>query len=548
MENDLIQAKLVNLEKLKALNVNPYPYKFDFSIKSTAFQEKYASLKNEEFSKVEKLSGRVMAKRSFGAIAFLKISDSAGMIQFFLRKGETPESVFKLLEAIDIGDIVGGEGKAYRTQRGELSIMVEKLTVLCKSILPLPEKFHGLQDIELRHRKRYLDLMMNPDVKEVFIKRSKIISAWREYLDTHGFLEVEIPTLQPTYGGASARPYTTMSNAWKSMFYLSISPELYLKRLLVGGYDKVYTVCKNFRNEDVDKTHNPEFTMSEFYWAYADLNDIMKLTEEMVEAIALKVNGTTKVNYQGVEVDVKTPWKRIKMIDALNKKAGIDAEKMSLSELMALAEKEGLEINADEKKKGLVIAELFEHFCEAELIQPTWVMEYPKETTPLCKPSRENPKDLIERTECYINGGEICNGYSELNDPVLQKQFFEEQKDQGKAKGENHPQDDDFLEAMGYGMPPAGGMGLGIDRLVMLLTNSATIREVIFFPQMKPESKQVESKQVEGKQVEGKQNETKQVEGKQEEKKQENKKEQNHSSKKETKQDSKKENTKKIKK
>jgi lysyl-tRNA synthetase, class II len=490
MDNDLVKAKKDNLRKLRDLKINPYPYKFLDSDKSTMLKEEFKELKNEEFGRDVSSAGRVIAKRSFGAIAFLKIRDSVGDIQFFLRKGETPEQPFSLMDVIDLGDIVGAKGKVYRTQRGELSVMVDSLEILCKSILPLPEKFHGLQDIEIRQRKRYLDLIMNTEVREVFIKRSKIISAWREFLDNKGFLEVEIPTLQPTYGGASAKPYTTQSNAWKSTFYLSISPELYLKRLLVGGYDKVYTVCKNFRNEDVDKTHNPEFTMSEFYWAYADLNDMINLTEQMVEFIALKVNGTTKINYQGVELDVKAPWKRIKMIDALNEKLKSDVRDMTIEELYDIALREGLEINADERKWGLLVAELFEHFCEAELIQPTWVIEYPKETTPLCKPSREDSERLIERTECYFNGHELCNGYSELNDPILQRKFFEEQKDQGRAKGENHPMDEDFLEAIGYGMPPAGGMGLGIDRLVIFLTNSATIKDVIFFPQMRPEERE----------------------------------------------------------
>jgi lysyl-tRNA synthetase class 2 len=391
---------------------------------------------------------------------------------------------------LDLGDIVGTKGKIYRTQRGELSILVNSLEVLCKSVLPLPEKFHGLQDIEIRQRKRYLDLIMNPETRDVFVKRSRIISAWKEFLDSKGFLEVEIPVLQPNYGGASARPFTTLSHAWKSNFYLSISPELYLKRLLVGGYDKVYTVCKNFRNEDVDKTHNPEFTMSEYYWAYADLNDIMKLTEEMIEFIALKVTGSTKVVYEGKEIELKAPWKRIKMLDALSEKLGKSVKTMSLEDLLDVARREKVEIEQDKMKWGLVVAELFEHFCEAELIQPTWVIEYPKETTPLCKPSREDAELLIERTECYINGHELCNGYSELNDPILQRQFFEEQKDQGRAKGENHPLDDDFLDAIGYGMPPAAGIGLGLDRIIMVLTNSSTIRDVIFFPQMRPEKKE----------------------------------------------------------
>ncbi len=489
MDNDLVKAKKDNLRKLRDKGINPYPYKFNISAYSTDLQSKFSSLKNEESGPDFNIAGRVMAKRSFGAIAFFKVADAKGTIQFFMKKDITPKEVFDLMEFVDVGDIVGGSGKVYRTQRGELSILVNSLQVLCKSILPLPEKFHGLQDIEIRQRKRYIDLIMNPEVRETFAKRSKIISAWREYMDSQGFMEVEIPTLQPNYGGASARPYTTVSNAWKSTFYLSISPELYLKRLLVGGYEKVYTVCKNFRNEDVDKTHNPEFTMSEYYWAYAELNDMINLTEKMVEFVAMKVNGTTKVTYQGKEIDFKAPWKRIKMIDSVNAKLGKDVNKMSLEELLEIAEKEGLEINADEKKWGLVVAELFDHFYEADLIQPTWVLEYPKETTPLCKPSREDPKKLIERTEVYVLGGELGNGYSELNDPILQRQFFEEQKDQGRAKGENHPLDDDFLDAIGYGMPPAGGFGLGIDRLVMYLTNSATIRDVIFFPQMKPEKK-----------------------------------------------------------
>jgi len=490
MENDLVKAKKDNLQKLKEKGINPYPYGFKVSSYAVNLAKDFASLKNEETGPVFNVAGRVMAKRSFGAIAFLKVMDSTGTIQFFFRKGVTSQGAFDLLDLVDLGDFVGAKGKVYRTQRGELSILVDSLEMLSKSILPLPEKFHGLQDIEIRHRKRYLDLIMNPEVKEVFVKRSKIISAWREFLDSKGFLEVEIPVLQPNYGGANARPYTTISNAWKSNFYLSISPELYLKRLLVGGYDKVYTVCKNFRNEDVDKTHNPEFTMSEYYWAYADLNDMISLTEEIVEFVAKKVLGTTKVNFEGKEINLKAPWKRIKMIDSLNEKLGRDVRKMELEDLLEIAQKEGIEINADEKKWGLVVAELFNHFFEAELIQPTWVLEYPKETTPLCKPSREDCEKLIERTECYVNGGELCNGYSELNDPVLQRAFFEEQKDQGRAKGENHPLDDDFLDSIGYGMPPAGGMGLGIDRLVMLLTNSSTIRDVILFPQMRPEKKE----------------------------------------------------------
>jgi lysyl-tRNA synthetase, class II len=489
MVNDLIESKKANLRKLRDTNVDPYPYSFDISDYAANLEKEYVSLKNNEFGKQVSVAGRIIVARSFGAIAFFKVRDSSGDIQFFMRKGDTPKEVFDSLEMIDSGDFVGAKGLVYRTQKGQLSVMVKSLELLSKSILPMPEKFHGLQDIEIRHRKRYLDLMVNPEVRNVFEKRSKIISAWREFLDSKGFLEVEIPVLQPNYGGASARPYTTVSNAWKSQFYLSISPELYLKRLLVGGFERVYTVCKNFRNEDVDKTHNPEFTMSEYYWAYVDLEKMMKLTEEMVEFIAKKVNGSTKVTYQGKEVNFKAPWNRINMLEVLSKKIGKDVKEMSTEELLKIAEKESVEITPDEKKWGLVVSELFEHFFEESLLQPTWVVEYPAETTPLCKPSRKDPERLIERTEGYVLGSELCNGYSELNDPILQRKFFEEQKDQGRAKGENHPLDEDFLEAIGYGMPPAGGMGLGIDRLVMYLTDSPTIREVILFPQMKPENK-----------------------------------------------------------
>ena len=489
MENDLIKAKKDNLRKLRDMKINPYPYKFKVTAFAKELDKKHSKLKNEEKAEKVSVCGRVMTKRIFGAIAFLTIQDSSGKIQFFLRKGDTPDKVFQFLELVDSGDIVGANGVVYRTQKGQLSVLVGELEMLCKSILPLPEKFHGLQDIEIRQRQRYLDLIMNPEVREVFVKRSKIISAWREFFDSKGFMEVEIPVLQPTYGGANARPYVTESNAWKSKFYLSISPELYLKRLIVGGYEKVYTVCKNFRNEDVDKTHNPEFTMSEYYAVNHDLEDMMKLTEQAFEFVAKKVLGTTKVNYQGKEIDLKAPWPRYKLVELLNKKAKIDAMKMSLEELLELARKEGLEINADEQKKGLVIAELFEHFCEEELIQPCFITERPKEVTPLCKLSREDPENLIEGAEPYMVGWEAGNAYSELNDPIMQRQFFEEQKDQGKAKGENHPIDEDFLEAVGYGMPPTGGVGIGLDRLVMLLTDSATIRDVIFFPQMKPENK-----------------------------------------------------------
>ena len=489
MENDLVKAKKMNLRKLRDQGVNPYPYEFKVTGYAKELTEEFSKLANEEKGKKFAVAGRVMVKRSFGAIAFMKIRDATGDIQFFLRKGDTKKDAMDLLELIDTGDIVGATGPIYKTQKGQLSILVDKLEILTKSVLPLPEKYHGLQDIEIRQRKRYLDLIMNPEVRENFTKRSQIVSAVREFLDKNNFLEVEIPVLQPTFGGAAARPYITKSNAWKSQFYLRGSPELYLKRLLVGGYERVYTICKNFRNEDVDKTHNPEFTMLEFYASYKDLEFVMQMTEQMFEFVAKKVLGTTKIEYQGKKIDVKAPWPRLKMRDLIKKDAKLDVSKMDLEELLSVARKEGIEIDEDMKKKGLVIQELFEHFCEDKLVQPCFITERPIEVTPLCKPSRENPEELIEGAEPYMCNWEAGNGYSELTDPILQKQFFEDQKEQGKAKGEQHPKDEDFIEAMGYGMPPAGGMGIGIDRMVMLLTDSATIRDVIFFPQMRPEKK-----------------------------------------------------------
>jgi lysyl-tRNA synthetase class 2 len=485
---DLIASRKKNLESLRRKGIEPFPYSFNPTVSSAELREKFnQKLSAGEHSKEKAvIAGRVMARRSFGKLHFLTLQDSKGRIQVSVSQADAEKQSFELVDFIDIGDFIGVDGTVIKTKKGELSVLAKTISFLSKALNPLPEKWHGLTDIEMRYRKRALDLIMNPEVKEVFEKRARIIALIRQFLESKGFLEVEIPLLQPTYGGANARPFLTKSHARKSDFYLSISPELYLKRLIVGGFEKVYTICKNFRNEDVDKTHNPEFTMMECYAAYWDYNDVMKLTEELFEFAAKQLNGTTLINYQGNEIELKAPWKRMTMHNALKKFAKLDVEKLSDSELKKLLAENQLEV--EPFKRGLAIADLFQHFCEEHLVQPTFIIDHPKETTPLCKLKRGNPV-LIERFEPFINGWEMANAYSELNDPELQEKFFAEQSDQGRAKGETHPLDADFVDALRYGMPPTGGLGIGIDRLVMLLTNQPTIKDVIFFPQMRPEKK-----------------------------------------------------------
>ena len=479
-----MQSKLEHLAALRKLGINPYPYRYERTKVNAEFREKYAALNpGDLLEDVVAICGRVMAKRGFGKLFFLDVHDHTGKLQVMATADKTPQQTLDLLALVDVGDFVGAKGKAHRTVKGELSVLLGELTMLSKSLEPLPEKWSGLQDVEDRHRKRHLDLVMNPGVRALFANRSKIISLVRAFLEQQGFLEVEIPTLQPVYGGANARPFLTKSNAWKSNFYLSISPELYLKRLLIGGYDRVYTICKNFRNEDVDKTHNPEFTMMECYACYWDYSDQMSLTERLFEYVALQLNGTTRITYEGKDIDLKAPWQRLTLYDALKKYANIDVSELTDDDLKRLLKEHQVEVVPF--KRGLAIAELFSKTVEDKLIQPVFIIDHPKETTPLCKAKRGNA-DLIERFEPFINGWEVANAYSELNDAVLQEKVFQEQADQGTAKGENHPIDMDYVEAMRYGMPPAAGLGIGIDRMVMLLTGAKTIREVLLFPQMKP--------------------------------------------------------------
>jgi lysyl-tRNA synthetase, class II len=483
-ENQLIKQRIEKLEELKKI-VNPYPYSYDVNSKSSEILEKYSKLQKEEKTEDEvKVAGRIMSMRKMGKIAFANLGDQEGKVQLFFSKQDSEN--FEILKHLDLGDILGIKGKIFKTKTGEITINVKEFEVLCKSLRPLPEKWHGLKDTEIRYRQRYVDLIVNPEVKEVFIKRSKIISGVREFLNEKDFIEVEIPTLQPVYGGANARPFKTHINAWDLDMFLSISPELYLKRLTVGGLEKVYTICKNFRNEGVDKTHNPEFTMMECYQAYVDYNEMMKITEEMFEFIAKKVLGKTKVDYQGTEIDFKVPWERLTMKESIKKHANVDVDKLSDDELKDLLRTHNIETRED-VTRGLAIALLFEELVEDKLIQPVHITDHPKETTMLCKEKRGD-KELIERFESFAFGFELCNAYSELNDSIKQTELLKEQVEKGRGGDEEaHPMDEDFVRALEYGMPPTGGLGIGIDRMVMFFTDSKTIRDVIAFPTMRPE-------------------------------------------------------------
>jgi lysyl-tRNA synthetase class 2 len=486
-QDEIVNERLRKLKELRAQKIEPYPYSYDAQNSASALQEKFKKLKNGESSKEHaKIAGRIMAIRDIGKIIFVVVQDSSGKIQVNIQEGETPAEVIKFFKKYaDAGDFFGFEGNLLRTQRGELSILAKKLELLSKSLLPLPDKWHGLEDKEERYRKRYLDLLMSPDVKEVFLKREKIIDAIREFLKAKGFVEVDTPYLQTIYGGAAARPFKTHLNALNMDLFLAISPELYLKRLTVGGLDKVFSMARNFRNEGIDKWHNPEFTMMELYQAYADYNGMMSLFESIYEYACKKVLGTTKIKIGELTLDFKVPWKRMTMAEAIKKYAGIDVLKMTEKELLKFAEDKHVEYK--EKSWGMLVAAIFEHCCEKELIQPIFITDHPKETTPLCKLHRKDER-LIERFEPFCLGAELGNAYSELNDPVLQKKLLEEQSEKlKKGVEEANPYDKDFINALEVGLPPTGGLGLGIDRMMILLLGQQSIRDVLLFPFMKPE-------------------------------------------------------------
>ncbi|MBQ3691485.1 MAG: lysine--tRNA ligase [Bacteroidales bacterium] len=498
------QIRRASLEKMRALGIDPYPApKYEVNIHTEEIKEKYSYLKEEEYAEGFQacIAGRLMSRRIMGSASFAELQDSKGRIQlYFNRDVLCPtedktmyNDVFKKL--LDIGDIIGVKGPVFRTKMGELSVKVEELTVLCKSLKPLPivkEKdgkvYDAFTNPELRYRKRYVDLIVNPQVKDVFVKRTKLMNTMRQYLDNLGCLEVETPILQPIYGGASARPFKTHHNALDQTLYLRIANELYLKRLIVGGFDGVYEFSKDFRNEGMDRFHNPEFTQIELYVAYKDYFWMMDTVEEMVEKVAIALNGDTKVKVGENVIDFKRPWKRFTMFEAIQHFTGVDISNMDEKELAETAKKFGVEVDST-MGKGKLIDEIFGETCEAKIIQPTFITDYPVEMSPLTKKHRSK-EGLVERFEAICNGKELCNAYSELNDPIDQRQRFEDQLLLAKRGDEEAMVlDEDFLTAIDHGMPPTAGIGIGIDRLTMIMTNSESIQDVLFFPQMKPEKK-----------------------------------------------------------
>lgn len=480
------KQKIQKLQAIKELGINPYPYTFEQTIHSNELTEKYSSLKVEEHGENEiyGVAGRLMLRRKMGKAAFYDIHDEFGRIQIYLQKPELTELENSLLSNLDIGDYVGVKGFVFKTKTGEVSIHCKKIELLSKSIAPMPEKFHGLTDMELRYRQRFVDMTMNPEVREVFKKRCFIINEVRNYLLNKGFTEVETPMLQPIYGGANARPFTTHHNDLDMNLFLKISPELYLKRLIAGGFEKVFDISKNFRNEGCDATHNPEFTMIEWYEAYTDYNYQMEQVENMIEGIVKKLNnGNTVLKVRGFDVDFKTPWKRLSMWDGLRQYANIEPETITKEELINELRKYKQDIET-KKEKGELLAELFEETCEEHLIQPTFVIDHPVEISPLTKKHRTK-EGLVERFELFIAQKELANSYSELNDPIDQGFRLHEQEAHREFDDEAQPMDKNFLHAVEFGMPPMGGVGIGIDRLVMFLTGQDIIRDVIAFPTMK---------------------------------------------------------------
>lgn len=484
--NDQMLIRREKLEKIRALGVEPYGQKFDWDHHAADIRKEAETLEKEETH--VRIAGRIMIRRGQGKTAFCVLRDQSGDIQVYFKRDELPENEWALFKLVDIGDILGIEGTVFTTHTGELTVRVIHFTMLSKSLRPLPEKWHGLTDKEQRYRQRYLDLIMNPEVRETFVKRAAMMSAIRKWYTNHGFLEVETPVLQPLYGGANAKPFTTHFNALDMTMYLRIAPELYLKRLLVGGYERIFEITRNFRNEGMDTRHNPEFTAIETYQAYGDIEDVINQTEQIVAACAMASYGSMKFTYEDTEIDVTPPWPRLTMAEAVKKYTGEDFDAcQTIEEARAIADKLHVEYGEFDGF-GKILSECFDAYVEEHLIQPVHITKHPIEVSPLSKLDTKDPRYTI-RFESYIYGRELANGFSELNDPIDQRKRFELQVEERKhGDDEAHPIDEDFLTALEYGMPPTGGLGIGLDRLFMLMTNSASIRDVLLFPAMKPET------------------------------------------------------------
>ena len=490
--NEQMQVRIDKMHKIEEHGWKPFGHRFLFTHRAADIAAQFDELAEKETEVT--MAGRVMAIRGHGKTCFMDMQDKTGRIQVYVRKDVIGEENYALIKLMDIGDTVGITGTAFRTHMGELSIKAASVEMLSKSLRPLPEKWHGLKDVETRYRQRYVDLIVNPEVRETFVKRSQIIKSVREVLDSHDFLEVETPILNTIAGGAAARPFISYHNALDMQVYMRIAPELYLKRLIVGGMDRVYEMGRVFRNEGIDNRHNPEFTSVEIYQAFADYRDMMDLTEEVVVKTAEKVLGTTTINYEGTTIELASPWKRMSMIEAVKEYSGKDFTNVTdLEEARAIAKELNVAIEPT-FGIGKIINACFEEYVEDKLVQPTFITGHPKEISPLAKSNPENP-EITDRFEAYIYGREICNGFTELNDPIDQKErFLKQVEERANGDEEANMMDEDFVNALEYGLPPTGGLGIGIDRLVMFLTNSSTIRDVLFFPTMKPIGKAVSEK------------------------------------------------------
>lgn len=479
--NEQMRVRREKLGKLREMGVQPFEHQYPVDTHSTDILDHF-----EEYEgKTVHIAGRLMALRGHGKTAFIHLADELGRVQVYFRKDVLGDLAFEIFDLLDIGDILGVEGEVFRTQKGEISVRAESFKLLSKSLRPLPEKWHGLKDVETKYRQRYLDLIMHQDVKDRFKLRSKILTAVRNILEEDGYLEVETPTLQPIAGGAAARPFVTHHNTLDMDLYMRIAPELYLKRLIVGGLERVYEMGKNFRNEGISIKHNPEFTAIEMYRAYANYEDMIELTENVVSGAAQRVLGTQKIIYEGTEIDLTAPWRRMTMEEAVLEYGKVDFSKVTtVEEARALAKEHHVSFENHWGIGGILNA-FFEEFAESHLIQPTFVIGHPKEISPLSKSNDENP-ERTDRFEAFIYGREIANGFSELNDPIDQKERFQAQCDQrDSGDDEAHMMDEDFVTALEFGLPPTGGLGIGIDRLIMFLTDSSSIRDILLFPHMR---------------------------------------------------------------
>jgi lysyl-tRNA synthetase class 2 len=488
--SELIQQRIRNLEELRGEGVNPFPNNFRVTHTSQAIHQAFDSLSDEALASSGELcsiAGRIMAIRDFGKASFIQIQDRTGRIQAYLRKDIVGEPAFKLFKKFDIGDIIGAKGKVFRTKTRELTLQVESFQLLTKSLRPLPEKWHGLTDVEIRYRQRYLDLTVNPEVKKIFLTRMKAIRMIRNFFAERDFLEVETPMMHPIPGGATAKPFKTYHNALAMDLYMRVAPELFLKRVVVGGFERVFELNRCFRNEGISTQHNPEFTMLEFYQAYATYQDLMQMTETLLSSLVKEIHEKPSLTYQGTEIDFTPPWKKVRFKDALVEYGGVDPVLLK-DPFQAIDEAKRLGLDLKKgTSHGRVLAELFDELVEPRLIQPTFITHYPTDISPLSRRNEEDP-DVVDRFELFIAGKEIANGFSELNDPIDQRErFLQQLKERSDEPDTGLRLDEDFLHALEFGMPPTAGEGIGIDRLVMLLSDAASIREVIFFPLLRME-------------------------------------------------------------